>query len=618
MPEGFRSRVNTNVVDVQQRDPRDLVSPIGAGIAALGKALGHVADNEAETAEKVAASEHRIALEEQRRQRSATVANRAAAWAETQAAMAADLDTLRSSSEPGAAGYKEQADQAITDRLTGFLGTLGDDPEVRQRFEPLVAATGATTRLDEDRWARGERTKQEGANIDTWRDTTGNALMSSPTPEKLEQAFTATDLLYDALDVPGTVKGKLKESAKRGFVQNFLDGRMQAGDWQGPKALLDAGQFDAFLDPAQKVNYLKQAGNAQEQQQREVELAQGRAREEARDAGKAVEAKVKAGIVPTPAELRTTRAQLKAAGVDDAELIEFDALNVKVGVNRSYGAMVDQPGGGERIRRDRDALAAKMAAGKASETEQMMKAQLDDLVTVADKNETEQLKGLMGKGPIGKMQALAQLTGTPQARYEKAETLEPGLGAVSLLGPQGRQAAIEGKALRQARPKDFGKAADAERSARGMLGPMMTALGPEYRRVVDTAWDIMASNQAKDGKEGFDEGAMRHAINIAMGATVRPNGALQGGVQRVRGKSVWLPAQMTAPEFDQQLSRTDFSGAVYANGKAVDKADVLASYRPSFVAEGADGRPIYQMVDANGNWLRGKDGSAFVLLPKVR
>lgn len=610
--DGFRNRVPTNVVEKAQRDPAAFRSGFAEGLEELGGAIMGAAKDDAQVREEVAASQHRVALEEQRRRRSAQVAEGASRWAEVQAGVAADLDGLRKSSAPGAVGYQEQADAAITARLTAFHQSLPDDAEVRQRFEPLIAQFGATTRLGEQRWAILSKAKFEGQNIDTWSVATGNAIISDPQPAKLQAAFTATDMLIDALDVPGTEKAALKAGKKSGFARNFLDGRLAQGDGAGVRALLDSGQFDTLIDPAVKVNYRQRAENAVAASAREVELAQARQQEEARDGIRTIEAKIGAGITPDAAEVRAVQAAAKAAGLDAAELVKLDALDVKIGVNRSYGPLIGTEGGAERIRRDRNALDEKIASGKATEHDQIMRAQLDALVEQADKKEADALRDLAGKGPQGKLAALDMLTGSAEGRYDKAEKIAPGLGPIALLRPIARKLAVEGGEIRAGRGDDFGKEADVRRMLNEMLGPVANEVG-NFKPIMTTAWDIMVSRRVTHGGAGLDRDDLWQGVKLATGGSIRPDGKVQGGLGKVRGKPVIMPDWMTEPEFDRAISRLDFSNAVYANNAPVEKDDVLARYRPSYFGEDAQGRVLYHFIDPAGGVLADKGGSAVVL-----
>lgn len=614
MTDGFRSRIATDVVLRDQRDPAAQRSGFAEGLQAIGGALERAAEQDAGVRDQVAASQHRIAMEMQRRQRSATIADRMGAWPDVQVRTQNRLDDLRNSWKPADGDYQAKADAIVDEELKGFRDTLGSDPEVSERFAPLLATFGASTRQGERRWSIQTTAKAEGQAVEAFGNTLRNGLMSDPTDAKLSEALASIEPLIDGLDAPEQVRDAVKMQQRAALIGSFLDGRLANGDWAGVRALLDKGTLDATLSPEVKRNYLNQARNGEQVAAREAELAASQVQADARDAIKAVEAKVKAGIVPTPAELRAVQGQAAAAGLDQAELIDFGALSIKANVNRAYAGR-----DGAAIRRDRDTLAAKMAAGTASETEQVMKSQLDDLVDAADAKEADQFKDLVAKGPEGTLQALGSLTGTAEARGEKAERLGKGLGLIATLGPQSRNAMVHGRAIRETRPKDFGDAGDARQQARAMIGDGMAGmLGGRFDDVAMAAWDYMTFNVARTGRAGWDEQQFRNGMQAALGATLRPDGRLQGGVQRVRGGTVWLPETMTAPEFDTQLSRTDFAGAVYAGGAAVDKADVLANYHPVYVADDDNGVPIYYMYDRGGGVLNRKDGRPFAVRPRLR
>ncbi len=604
----FTSRRNTSVVPVGTPDPASFRSGLAEGLTQMGRAIGQVAQDEQQTQDAIAASQHRIALEEQRRKRSRVIADRAGAWAETQVAIESGLDKLKAETPAGAAGFEDAAGKIVTDQLQTFLTTLGDDPDVRQRFEPIIAGYGANTRLSNERWAVDARTKYEGQRVDDWRTVAGNRLFAAPTGEKLQQSFDETDMFVGGLDVPEAAKPKVVQELKRGFVNNFMDGLFEAGNWEGARKLLGSTTFDAYLKPEEKQRFLGQADTAQRVAERQVEIAASEKRDAARDAAKAVGAKIDAGIVPDPQEMRAARTLMIAAGVDDADIIAFDAQTIRVDVNRRYTG-VDA----DRMRRDRDGIEARIRSGKASETEQVMAVQLDKLIDVADKKETDELRGLMANGPSGRQQALARLTGTPEARYKKAEDLESGLGFVANLTGNAQAYALEGRETRKARPKDFGEEKDVRAALNRQLGPIASTLGGQYAGLLESAWDIMTAGKARRGQAGFDEGVFGTAVIMATGGRQRPNGVVQGGVQSVRGRPVMLPETMAAGEFDQYVSRRNFGDAVYANGKPASKADVLANYRPEWAGDDPQGRPVYRFVDTVGGVLRNRNGGSLMM-----
>ena len=168
MTDGFRSRVPTNVVAVDQRDPAAFRSGVAEGLMEVGGALGQAAHQDAQVRQQVAEDDTRIAKIERDRHVSATVADRMGAWPDTQLAIQNKLDDLKNSWSPAKGDYQTQADQIVTDGLTGFKETLGADPEVVERFAPLMATFGASTRQGERRWAIATTTKAEGAAVDTF------------------------------------------------------------------------------------------------------------------------------------------------------------------------------------------------------------------------------------------------------------------------------------------------------------------------------------------------------------------------------------------------------------------------------------------------------------------
>lgn len=608
MVDVFQSRRNTTAVPVRTPDPASFRSGLAEGLQQLGQAVGQVAQDQQQTEDFIAASKHRIALEEQRRARARTVADRAGGWAEAQVAIETNLDKLKMETPAGATDFDDKANKIVSDGLQGFLSSLGDDPEVRQRFEPIVAGYGANLRLSNQRWGVEARTKYEGQRVDDWRMQAGNRLFAAPTGDKLQQSFDEADAFVGGLGVPEAAKPKVVQELKRGFVSNFFDGLFQGGNWQGAQKLLGSTTFDAFLTPDEKQRYLSQAATAKGVAERQVEIAASEQRDAARDAAKAVEAKIDAGIVPDPQEMRAARSAMVAAGVDAAELIRFDAQTIRVDVNRQYRG-VDA----DRMRRDRDALDVRIRAGRASEGEQVMAVQLGKLIDVADKKETDELRGLLANGAAGRQQALGRLTGSAEARYKKAEDLESGLGFVANLTGNAQSYALEGRETRKARPKDFGDEKDVRDALNRQLGPIAATLGGQYAGLLESAWDIMAAGKARRGQAGFDENVFKTAVMMATGGKQRPNGVVQGGVQAVRGRPVLLPEAMAAGEFDQYVSRRDFRDAVYANGKPASKADVLANYRPEWAGDDPQGRPLYRFVDAVGGVLRNRNGGSMMM-----
>jgi hypothetical protein len=608
MATRFNARIGTDVVEQRVPGPNSERSGIGEGLEAMGSALGRGAAVQQQAQDQIDASRFRMEAEELRRRRSAIVADRAGGYAEMEAALASSIDELQRRSGPGASGFREQSDALITKTLNDFLATLPDDADVRERFEPMVAGLGARTRLNAERWETAKRTEYEGQRVGQWRDASAHAILTDPTPQVLQAKLDEAGAIVGALDVDGNARAELERQVKRGFVGTFVDARLEAGDWQSVAAIMDSPALDGFLTPDEKMRYRGRARSGEAVAARQAEQAASAARDEARDQARTIAAKIDAGIAPTEAELRGVRQRMQAAGVDEAELVRFDAQAVSIDVNRRY-AETDAA----TTRTHRDQLRAKALAGTASEGEQMMLKQLDRLVDVKDEAEWKPLAELVKRGdPAATRQALGMLTGTPEARADKAEKLERGLGFVANLPASAQLYATEGRAVRRARPKDFGEEAEVKAMVDDMLGPVGLSMGGQYRELMRTAWDIMAGGQARIGATGFSADRMREAVLMATGARRRPDGVVQGGVQRVNGNPVLLPPWMTPTEFAGALARDDFGDAVYRGGKPGVKRDILANYRPEVVGEDAAGRMIYRMVNTAGEPLQAKGGGDYL------
>lgn len=609
----FRNRVATDVAPVAQRDPSAFRSGLAEGLQELGSGLNNAAETQLEVQQRIAASNQRIAMEQKRRDQSARIATLAGQFADLQVSLDQKRDDLRNST--AGSDYAEKAGKLTTDTLTGFLEPLKNDPDVYERYAPMVAEYGARTRLADQNWATKQQATAEGQGIDKWSTVTGNRLISEPTPDNYVAAINGATALVGGMDLPDTVKAKTLQTLKGGFATNFLDGRLASGDWQGTRALLDKGMFDDVLDPDAKARYLQKTQVVEDAQASRARTAANEAKSQALEGIRTVEAKIAGGIVPDARELDATESAAKAAGVDPSDMVKFGVLRVQSQVNHDYAGLVGTVGGADRLRSTRDALAAQIAAGKASEADQVRKAQLDKLVDQADDKEVGVLKELAGKGTPGTLAALSQISGNREARYDKAEKIAPGLGPIAMLGPVSQRQALEGREVRKARPKDFGTQTQVETSAKAMLGSnVLSVLGGNYGTVRDTAWAIMAGRRAASGKEGYDEADYRSALNAAMGATRRQSdGKLVGGIQSVMGKSVWAPTWQTGEDMARSLRNSNFAGAVYANGKPATRDDILANYTPVYVRDDPSGNPIYQFFDASGGYLARGDKQPFVL-----
>jgi len=626
MTDVFRSRVNTDVQPVQQRDPAAFRSGVVDGVEKVGQALQAAGARDAAVKGQIYESDTRLMEIERKRAIAAKSAEVLTRLPDVQDRINTTITELRRKYPAGGAEYVAKANEAITAQLKDFGATLGDTPEIRQQFEPVIARLAVGTRAEQVDWSIKTGAAVQGQQIDGAVDKLSNALndpaMDRPTAaQRLDTAMTAIDAMVGELDVDEAVRLKLKSAYRDRLTTGFLNGRMAAGDHQGVRSALDSGQLD-YIDPRLKDNFRSQTDVAQAQDERVAAQAVAEQRDAVRDQVAAYKKRIEFGEVPTQAEATALYSAAQAVKLDPADLVEIRGLSVQVGINRQYAPMIGKPGGADAIRRATERLQAKRDGGTATPDEQIALTQLTKLVDKADDAEVANLKPLAAKGPEGALQAIAQLRGSRDAVFDRAEKLAPGLGAVALLAPGYRRDALEGRAIRQS-----GKEGDArkwgdpkvvEQTAAGALGPIAGELmrGGQYDALVNTAWDMMASWNARHGVSGFNGAKFREALIYASGGRARPTGAIEGGIQNFRGRPVQLPDWQTATEFDGMIARTDFSNAIYANGKPAVKADIVANYTPRYIGEDEQGRFLYHMVDAEGGALIDKGRSPIVLVAR--
>lgn len=620
LPPQFTSRVNSSVV---ARAPRRVASSgLAEGLGLLGRTAAVAADRDRQVDEAEADSQFRIAQEEQRRDRSRRAMEFGGQLAEARIEYARRTQEARSETEPGAPGWEARAAEIRAEVFAPLQSLYADDEELAERLAPQLQNVAASIAADEMAWELQQRTAWEGERFRTTLQAEADALLTDPDPAKMGEALERVETLIDLSDYDGTTKGKLRLLARRTLAGGTLDGLALAEDYDALGAVLESGTLDGVLGD-DKDNYLRTVTAGRAAQAREAEIAASAARDQARDALALLKVQIEAGEDVTQSTIRQALALAQAADVPADELATFAYLGEESVNARQFRRMDD---GG--LQREIAALQALESAGRLDAAGQRRLEHAEAAMGQRDGAAGESLSTLWKSGPEGQAQAVAQLAEMPTDRAWAAASRAGNtrMAIYARLRPDGRREAIEGRALREARPDDFlppktaagGNAKEqARRAFRAYIGEdLVRQLGGGFDEVFEASLDVMAGTAGE-----WSESGLRGAVRAVFGASMRPGspGVVQGGIGAVRGRMVELPADMTAAEFDRYLSRVDFSDARYSNDQPASKADVLRSYLPVPISEpGADGVTRYVFVDAQGAPLMRADRVTRFIIPVKR
>jgi hypothetical protein len=615
MAEPYRNRIASGVVARTARRSSGAGAAIAEGVAQLGKTAGEIAAQDADVQERVAASEHRLAVEERRRSVAAASADAFGRYAVFQGETAKELEASRLAAPAGAPGYAEKASALIADRVAKFRDTLPDDDDIRQRFDPMLAEYGVRTEAGERAFARDRWLKHQGAQIEQWETVTNNRVGAATDPGEIDKAYNEIDVLLDTQDMDATTASALRTRLRASVGQSFIDGMFVRGEAERIDALDKAGFLDTMGVDAVPIR--KRIGQAREQAAIDVQRQAAAAERQVKEQFDAFEAQITLGVVPTEAEFRAIGS---IAGVLPPEYaVKLEGMRTGAAVNRSTQGWTATQLGSEAGR-----LRAKIAGGKATKGEQMQLGFIEKRRDAVEDQEAEQYKGLLAQGPAGELQAVNSIAGDVETRFAVAEKVKPGLGMVAILpDPLTRQVAIEGRDIRKARPQDFGKPELVKRAVDAAIGPaIISELGGNYGATRDLAWDIYTGIANRAGRSGFDTSSdqdvagMNEAVRIASGGRERRDGTKIGGIAKVRGNPVQLPDWMSAGEFRTRIESLGFETASYADGTAARKADVIANFRPRFIEDDGAGHPVYHLFDAAGAVLMDKKGVPYPIVMK--
>lgn len=588
---------------------------LGEAMQVAGQAGQQFEGRRRATNEQVTEIDHRIAMDEQKRQDDALFIEKAAEWASIE-----EQAKLRAAELRNEGSYRDHADrvrQELDTRFRAFDESLADNERVRQRFRLGIVQSAARIDAQEQEWARQKGFKVQGEALQAVVETRANQL-SRAAAEKAGEDYATYVAEIDTLIAAGSYSDEdaalMQRAVRSALAPKLNEALFNAGKPQVVQEMIDKGFFDGLDVDVAKIRD-QVAG-----EQKALDLAAERARDEqlaqARTQRDALIALIESGATPTQEEVSAVNAALKAAGAPADEMVEFGALTIQIGLNRQYSEAADPDGiaAGQAAA----AIRAKQASGKASREEQIAAAHLERVAAERAKAAGAKRKELASQGPQGQLAVLADLDRLPpeqRAVAAQAAGLSPNLAMVRQ--PRYRELAVEGRAARKARSKDFGTQAEVEEGFRAAVGGFAAQLGGNYPGMMELAWDIYSGQLAVRGRTGWEPSTFADSVQKAFGRTVRQSGERQGGIGTVAKHRVILPSYLTEDEFERQVRGLTFKTARYRDGRAVSPRDAVENFRPEYFDDDAQGRPIYRMVDAGGNLLMQADQrTPYIFIPR--
>lgn len=314
-----------------------------AGIDALGDAVGAAASTRFRAVEQEKDADLRIAQEqdrqakiEQARKRSAEAAERAAALETSRGELAGRFVEMRAKAGPGALDHETQVDELVHDWTTTQMSGL-TDPELIDRFRPVVAATAAQLKLSEKTWAVGQRADKNVNDIETLEAALSASMATDPSDENLALAVAKWNVAIDAALLPGNAKEELR---LKGFKSFKVSGwqAAAASNPDGAIEALDGGRLNDVASGEEIVRLRAYAVSIKERNEAKARAAAAAAVSEFSEAARVDLDDVNKGVRVDPARLEQIRANAVAAGEKDLAKDAEEAIVKVRTIDRFTGA----------------------------------------------------------------------------------------------------------------------------------------------------------------------------------------------------------------------------------------------------------------------------------------
>lgn len=590
----YASRVNNGIVPLAQRAGG--TNAVGEALTLLGRTVGQIDAQDRQTAEQVKQIDHEIAMRQDRNAREDAKVSGAVAMAEAQGRLRIFEETHQATPD-FAQKYAAEVDR----ELSGVRQTIGQDEEVVQVFAEPLARFAATEKANAEIYTIRARAKAQGQSLDAAVDTFAN----STTPDQIGHVFSVVDGMIDGLgSVDAAAKPAMKREARSRILTPLLSRTIAGGQHEAVAKALTSGTYDTVLEPNQKDGLLRMVEAQRTSLRVEEESRVSAQRKQLGEEKSAVQALIQGGVDVDPDRIANLARNYAAMG-EKGEATQMAVLQTQASINRSYGrkSLAEQQAAISH-------LEAKAAAGKANAQEQIALKQLRTLTEKRQDDDVKPLKEAWHGGLQGRFTVAQQLAALPaRERFDKAERVDKGLGAIVMLHPSVQDIALRGEDDLPAVEKHFATGV-AQREFDAALG----VAGREFAMTdqMEAAKRIYAYRARRAGITSFDKQLFTNSVSEALGGVRTPQG-WKGGLGDWQGQRVILPVGVSQRGFTAAIQQQDFSKARLRGGAAVSKADILAHYAPVMVGRSDDGqRSLYEWRDKRGEPLLGPQGGRLI------
>lgn len=228
-------------------EPIDVNRPLVEGVGDLSRGVSQASDRMAQVDDSVA--DYRLQTSNIQRQRELQrkTGSAAVGLATAYGQLQVDLANLRADSAPGADGHEAKVEERIAKFRDDFMGSLGNDPDLIERFSDNVAVQAATARTEETKWTIVERAKQSVSDGETLMGQISNNIATAvkggeDLASTLANGVQLWQTYVASQPITGNARKDYDRKGKAAFASAALDARMLAD----PKSVMDAIDSGAF------------------------------------------------------------------------------------------------------------------------------------------------------------------------------------------------------------------------------------------------------------------------------------------------------------------------------------------------------------------------------------